>query len=113
MGIVQFHFFSGHTFKGEHRTHPTDPIEGDIWPVGGESGALIFGISFDTGKQKSAEYAAQRPAGEESVVRTRQGTRHHHISNNGSIVGESSPNVTLPKMGQLCSGVAKLRNCMR
>jgi len=50
-GCVEFHFAGGHLFQGEYRTRSTDSIEGDIWQAGGESDALILGISFDTKKQ--------------------------------------------------------------
>jgi hypothetical protein len=50
-GRVEFHFSGAHLFQGEYRTRSTDPIEGDIWQAGGESDALILGISFDTKKQ--------------------------------------------------------------
>ena len=50
-GRVEFHFAGGHTFQGEYRTRSTDTIEGDIWQAGGESDALILGVSFDGGKQ--------------------------------------------------------------
>jgi hypothetical protein len=50
-GRVEIHFAGGHTFQGEYRTRSTDSIEGDIWQAGGESDALVLGISFDTGKQ--------------------------------------------------------------
>jgi len=50
-GRAEFHFAGGHLFQGRYRTRPTDSIEGDIWQAGGESDALILGISFDTGKQ--------------------------------------------------------------
>jgi hypothetical protein len=50
-GHVEFHFAGGHLFQGEYRTRSTDSIEGDIWQAGGESDALILGISFDTKKQ--------------------------------------------------------------
>lgn len=50
-GRVEFHFAGGHLFQGEHRTRPTDSIEGDIWQAGGEPDALILGISFATRNQ--------------------------------------------------------------
>jgi hypothetical protein len=50
-GRVAFHFAGGHAFQGEYRTRSTDFVEGDIWQAGGESDALILGLSFDTGKQ--------------------------------------------------------------
>jgi hypothetical protein len=50
-GRVEFHFSGGHRFQGEYRTRSTDSIAGDIWQAGGESDALILGISFDSGRQ--------------------------------------------------------------
>jgi hypothetical protein len=50
-GHIEFHFVGGHSFQGEYRTRPTDLIEGDVWRAGGESNALILGISFDNKKQ--------------------------------------------------------------
>ena len=50
-GRAQFHFGGGHFFQGEYRTQSTDSIEGDLWQAGGETDALILGISFNTGKQ--------------------------------------------------------------
>jgi hypothetical protein len=50
-GRVEFHFVGGHFFQGKYRTRSTDSIEGDIWQAGGESDALILGISFDTKNQ--------------------------------------------------------------
>jgi hypothetical protein len=50
-GRVVFHFSGGHRFQGEYRTRPTDSIEGDIWQAGGESDALILGVSFDSTRQ--------------------------------------------------------------
>ena len=50
-GRVEFHFAGGHTFQGEYRTRSTDSIEGDIWQAGGESDALILGVSFETSRQ--------------------------------------------------------------
>ena len=50
-GRVEFHFSGGHRFQGEYRTRPTDSIEGDIWQAGGESDALILGVSFDSTRQ--------------------------------------------------------------
>jgi hypothetical protein len=50
-GRVTFHFAGGHRFQGEYRTRSTDNIQGDIWQAGGESDALILGISFDTRNQ--------------------------------------------------------------
>ena len=51
-GRAEFHFAGGHTFQEEYRTSPTDSIEGGIWQAGGESNAIILGISFDLGKGK-------------------------------------------------------------
>ncbi len=50
-GRVEFHFAGGHIFQGEYPTSSADSIEGDIWQAGGESDALILGISFDTKNQ--------------------------------------------------------------
>ena len=50
-GRVMYHFIGGHSFQGEYHTRSTDSIEGNIWQAGGESDALILGISFDSGKQ--------------------------------------------------------------
>jgi len=50
-GRADFQFAGGHTFQREYRTRTTDSIEGDIWQAGGETDALILGISFDTGKR--------------------------------------------------------------
>lgn len=50
-GRVEFHFAGGHLFQGEYPTSSTDSIEGDIWQAGGESDALILGISFDAKNQ--------------------------------------------------------------
>ena len=50
-GRAVFHFAGGHLFQGKYHTHSTDSIKGDIWQAGGESDALILGISFDTKNQ--------------------------------------------------------------
>jgi hypothetical protein len=50
-GRVEFRFSGEHLFQGEYRTRLTDAIVGNIWQAGGESDALILGISFDTKKQ--------------------------------------------------------------
>jgi hypothetical protein len=47
-GTAEFYFPGGHTFQGEYRTRPTQKIEGNIWQAGGESDAIILGISFAT-----------------------------------------------------------------
>jgi hypothetical protein len=47
-GRVEFHFSGGHRFQGEYRTRSTDSIAGDIWQAGGESDALVLGVSFDS-----------------------------------------------------------------
>jgi hypothetical protein len=50
-GRVDFGFVSGHLFGGQYRAPGTDKIEGDIWQAGGETDALVLGVSFATKKQ--------------------------------------------------------------
>jgi len=50
-GRAEFHFSSDRGFSGEYRARGRDPIEGDIWQVGGETDALMLGISLATKKQ--------------------------------------------------------------
>jgi hypothetical protein len=50
-GRVMIHFSGGHLFQGEYPTRSLDVIEGDVWQAGGESDALILGVSFSTQKQ--------------------------------------------------------------
>lgn len=50
-GRAEFHFSSDHLFGGEYRARKSDTIEGDIWQAGGETDALMLGISLATTKQ--------------------------------------------------------------
>jgi hypothetical protein len=50
-GRVEFHFSSHHLFGGQYRARKRDTIEGDIWQAGGDTDALILGISVATEKQ--------------------------------------------------------------
>lgn len=50
-GRAEFHFSSDHLFGGEYRARKTDAIEGDIWQAGGETDAIMLGISLATKKQ--------------------------------------------------------------
>jgi len=45
---VAFTFKGGHLFQGEHRTVPTQTVEGSIWQAGGEPDGLLLGVSFST-----------------------------------------------------------------
>ena len=48
---VAFRFSGKYLFQDRYRTRSKDAIEGDIWQAGGESDALILGISLDNKKQ--------------------------------------------------------------
>jgi hypothetical protein len=50
-GRVEFHFSSNHLFGDQYRTRKSDTIEGDIWQAGGETDALMLGVSLATRKQ--------------------------------------------------------------
>jgi len=50
-GRAEFHLSSGHLFGGQYRARKTDIIEGDIWQAGGDTDALILGVSFATQHQ--------------------------------------------------------------
>jgi hypothetical protein len=50
-GRTEFHFSSERVFGGEYRARKRDSIEGDIWQAGGETDALMLGISLATEKQ--------------------------------------------------------------
>jgi hypothetical protein len=50
-GRAEFHFSSDHVFSGEYRARRGDSIEGDIWQAGGETDALVLGVSLATKKQ--------------------------------------------------------------
>lgn len=50
-GRVDFGFSSSHLFDRQYRARKTDTIEGNIWQAGGETDALILGVSFATKKQ--------------------------------------------------------------
>ena len=46
-----FSFKGGHVFQGEHRTTPSQTIEGNIWQSGTDPGVILFGLSFSTKQQ--------------------------------------------------------------
>ena len=50
-GRVEFGFSSSHLFDSQYRARGTDTIEGEIWQAGGETDALVLGVSFATKKQ--------------------------------------------------------------
>lgn len=51
MGEWSFTFLEVIVSKVNNRTRRTDSIAGDIWQAGGESDALILGVSFDSTRQ--------------------------------------------------------------
>jgi hypothetical protein len=51
-GRVEFHFAGGRTFQGKYPTRSTDLVEGDMWQAGGESNAIILGVSFAASKHE-------------------------------------------------------------
>jgi len=48
---IVFSFKGGHVFQGEHRTSPTQTIEGNIWQAGTDPGVILLGISFSAENQ--------------------------------------------------------------
>ena len=51
MKILAFAFKGGQAYHSEYHTSPTEDIEGNIWLAGGDSDALVLGVSFSTKKK--------------------------------------------------------------
>jgi len=51
MKILAFSFKGEQDYLAEYHTSPTENIEGNIWLAGGDSDALILGVSFSTKKK--------------------------------------------------------------